>query len=569
MRTPRLVTRTVPQPASDVLRLSGVHPVLARAYAARGVNTPQQLDTSFRALAPADRLKNCVAMAQLLANAIAAGQRLLIVADYDADGATACALGMIALQSLGAQVEYLVPNRFEYGYGLTPEIVALAAARRPDFLITVDNGIASIDGVEAARQLGIGVLITDHHLPAAQLPAATCIVNPNQPGCHFPSKNLAGVGVMFYVLLALRAELRARGWFDGRDEPNLADLLDLVALGTVADVVRLDDNNRILVSQGLRRIRAGRARPGIAALLRVGGRDPARASAYDLGFVVAPRLNAAGRLTDMSVGIECLLARETSRAVELAAQLDSLNRERRDIEAGMQETALALMERIEPADAYSLSLYDETWHQGVVGILAARLRERYNRPVIAFAPGGDGEAKGSGRSIPSLHLRDALDLVSKRHPGLILRFGGHAAAAGLTVRSADMAAFENAFEQTVRELLTPADLERVIETDGGLDPDEVSLPFAELLAEQVWGQGFAAPSFLGEFEVVEQKIVGGRHLKLRLRRVPAEPVFNAILFGREAPLPSRVSTVYRVQVNEFNGMRSVQLVLDHWQPGNA
>ena len=373
---------------------------------------------------------------------------------------------------------------------------------------------------------------------------------------------------MFYVLLALRAELRARGWFDGRDEPNLADLLDLVALGTVADVVRLDDNNRILVSQGLRRIRAGRARPGIAALLRVAGRDPARASAYDLGFVVAPRLNAAGRLTDMSVGIECLLARDTSRAVELAAQLDSLNRERRNIEAGMQETALALMERIEPADAYSLSLYDETWHQGVVGILAARLRERYNRPVIAFAPGGDGEAKGSGRSIPGLNLRDALDLVSKRHPGLILRFGGHAAAAGLTVRSADMAAFETAFEQTVRELLTPADLERVIETDGGLDPDEVSLPFAELLAEQVWGQGFAAPSFLGEFEVVEQKIVGGRHLKLRLRRVPAEPVFNAILFGREAPLPSRVSTVYRVQVNEFNGMRSVQLVLDHWQPGN-
>jgi single-stranded-DNA-specific exonuclease len=569
MSTPRIVTRSVPQPAFDVLRMSGVHPVLARVYAARGVNTPQQLDTSFSGLAPADRLKNCVAMAQLLANAIAAGQRLLIVADYDADGATACALGMIALQSLGAQVEYLVPNRFEYGYGLTPEIVALAAARRPDFLITVDNGIASIDGVEAARQLGIGVLITDHHLPAAQLPAATCIVNPNQPGCHFPSKNLAGVGVMFYVLLALRAELRARGWFDGRDEPNLADLLDLVALGTVADVVRLDDNNRILVSQGLKRIRAGRARHGVAALLRVAGRDPARASAYDLGFVVAPRLNAAGRLTDMSVGIECLLARDASRAVELAAQLDSLNRERRNIEAGMQETALALMERIEPADAYSLSLYDETWHQGVVGILAARLRERYNRPVIAFAPGGDGEAKGSGRSIPGLHLRDALDLVSKRHPGLILRFGGHAAAAGLTVRSADMAAFENAFEQTVRELLTPADLERVIETDGGLDPDDVSLPFAELLAEQVWGQGFAPPSFLGEFEVVEQRIVGGRHLKLRLRHIAAEPVFNAILFGRAAALPSRVSTIYRVQVNEFNGMRSVQLVLDHWQPGNA
>ncbi len=566
MSTPRIVTRSVPQTAFEVLLAAGVHPVLARVYAARSVSTPQQLDTSFKELAAVDRLKNCVAMARLLADAIAAGRRLLIVADYDADGATACALGMIALQSLGAQVEYLVPNRFEYGYGLTPEIVALAAARRPDFLITVDNGIASVDGVEAARKLGISVLITDHHLPAAHLPAAACIVNPNQPGCDFPSKNLAGVGVMFYVLLALRAELRARGWFDSRHEPNLADLLDLVALGTVADVVRLDDNNRILVDQGLKRIRAGRARPGIAALLRMAGRDPARASAYDLGFVLGPRLNAAGRLADMSVGIECLLARDSGRAAELAAQLDTLNRERRDIEAGMQETALALMERIAPADSCSLSLYDETWHQGVVGILAARLRERFNRPVIAFAPGGDGEAKGSGRSIPGLHLRDALDLVSKRHPGLILRFGGHAAAAGLTVRSADMAAFENAFEQVVRELLTPADLERVIETDGGLEPDDVSLPFAELLATQVWGQGFAPPSFFDEFEVAEQKIVGGRHLKLRLRRKPAETAYNAILFGREDPLPPRVSAVYRVQVNEFNGMRSVQLVLDHWQP---
>ncbi|HEV8259536.1 MAG TPA: single-stranded-DNA-specific exonuclease RecJ [Burkholderiales bacterium] len=568
MSTPRVVTRNVPQTAFKALLTAGVHPVLARVYAARGVSAPQQLDTSFNGLATVDRLKNCVAMARLLADAIAARQRLLIVADYDADGATACALGLIALQSLGAQVEYVVPNRFEYGYGLTPEIVSLAAVRQPDFLITVDNGIASVEGVEAARKLGIKVLITDHHLPAAQLPAATCIVNPNQPGCDFPSRNLAGVGVMFYVLLALRAELRARGWFDGRDEPNLADLLDLVALGTVADVVRLDDNNRILVAQGLKRIRAGRARPGIAALLRVAGRDPARVSAYDLGFILGPRLNAAGRLTDMSVGIECLLARDSGRATELAAQLDALNRERRDIEAGMQDTALALTaERIAPADAYSLSLYDESWHQGVVGILAARLRERFNRPVIAFAPGGNGEAKGSGRSIPGLHLRDALDLVSKRHPGLILRFGGHATAAGLTVRSADMAAFENAFEQTVRELLAPADLERVIQIDGGLELDDVSLPFAELLAAQVWGQGFPPPSFFDEFEVTEQKVVGGQHLKLRLRRKPAEPAFNAILFGRNAPLPSRVSAVYRVQVDEFNGMRSVQLVLDHWQPG--
>ena len=569
MTSPRIVTRSVPQAAFDLLSASGLHPLLARIYAARGVSSAQQLETSFNGLAPVERLKNCVAMARLLADAIASKQRLLIVADYDADGATACALGMIALQSLGAKVEYLVPNRFEYGYGLTPEIVTLAAARRPDFLITVDNGIASVDGVEAAHQLGIRVLITDHHLPAAQLPAADCIVNPNQPGCDFPSRNLAGVGVMFYVLLALRAELRVRGWFGSRDEPNLASLLDLVALGTVADVVKLDDNNRILVDRGLKRIRGGRARPGIAALLRAGGRDPARVSAYDLGFVVGPRLNAAGRLTDMSIGIECLMTSDHGRAVQLAAQLDELNRERRDIEAGMQETALALLEQIAPADSYSLSLYDDSWHQGVVGIVAARLRERFNRPVIAFAPSGDGEAKGSGRSIPGLHLRDALDLVSKRHPGLILRFGGHAAAAGLTVRCADMTAFENAFEQTIRELLTPADLERVIETDGLLDPDDISLSFAELLATQVWGQGFAPPSFFGEFEVAEQKIVGGRHLKLRLRRKPAEQGLNAILFGRETPLPLRVSAIYRVQVNEFNGMRSVQLVVDHWQPGGA
>ena len=566
MTIPRVSTRSVPQAAFDFLTASGIHPVLARIYAARGIGSAQQLDTSFNGLVPFERLKNCVAMARLIADAIAAKQRLLIVADYDADGATACALGMIALQSFGAQVEYLVPNRFEYGYGLTPEIVALAAARRPDFLITVDNGIASVEGVEAARDLGIRVLITDHHLPGAQLPAASCIVNPNQAGCEFPSRNLAGVGVMFYVLLALRAELRTRGWFSGRDEPNLADLLDLVALGTVADVVRLDDNNRILVDQGLKRIRAGRVRPGIAALLQAGGRDPAGISAYDLGFVVGPRLNAAGRLTDMSVGIECLLASDHGRAAGLAAQLDALNRERRDIEAGMQETALALLERFAPADTYSLSLYDSGWHQGVVGLVATRLRERFHRPVIAFAPGAHGEAKGSGRSIPGLHLRDALDLVSKRHPGLILRFGGHAAAAGLTIRSSDMAAFEDAFEKTVRELLTPADLERVIETDGSLRPDEIGLPFAELLRSQVWGQGFAPPSFFGEFEVMEQKVIGGRHLRLRLRQNPADPVFNAILFGRETSLPLRVSAIYRVQVNDFNGLRSVQLVLDHWQP---
>jgi single-stranded-DNA-specific exonuclease len=564
---PRIREREVPSAALGKLRASGLHPVLAKIYASRGVLEISQLDTSLAGLLPFDPLLNCAAMAALLADAIAAQKRLLIIADYDADGATACAVGMLGLQSFGAKVEYLVPNRFEYGYGLTPEIVKLAAGRKPDFLITVDNGIASVEGVEEATRLGIRVLITDHHLPGAQLPAAACIVNPNQLGCSFPSKHLAGVGVMFYVLVALRAELRRRDWFSQRKEPNLADLLDLVALGTVADVVRLDDNNRILVDQGLRRIRAGRARAGINALFRVAGRDPSRVSTYDLGFVVGPRLNAAGRLTDMSVGIECLLTQDSIRAAELATQLDSLNRERRDIEAGMQETALTLMDGIDVADTYSLSLYDATWHQGVIGILAARLRERFHRPAIAFAPAEGGEAKGSGRSIRGLHLRDALDIVTKRHPGLILRFGGHSAAAGLTIRSTDVGAFTAAFEEVVRDLVGPADLERLIETDGPLPPSDVNLGFAETLDAQVWGQGFAMPSFFDDFEVVEQRVVGSRHLKLRLRRPGAEAVLDAILFGQEAFLPGRVATVYRVQVNEYNGKRSVQLVLDYWQPG--
>ena len=562
----RILERDVPAAAYAKLRASGLHPVLARIYASRGVREASQLDTSLGRLLPFDHLLNCATMAKLLADAIAAEKRLLIVADYDADGATACAVGLLGLQSFGAKVEYLVPNRFEYGYGLTPEIVKLAAARNPDFLITVDNGIASVEGVEEATRLGIRVLITDHHLPGEQLPAAACIVNPNQHGCTFPSKHLAGVGVMFYVLIALRVELRNRDWFAQRAEPNLAELLDLVALGTVADVVRLDDNNRILVDQGLRRMRAGRARAGIEALFRVAGRDPSRVSTYELGYVAGPRLNAAGRLTDMSVGIECLLTQDPVRAAELAKQLDALNRERRDIEAGMQETAFALMDKIDAADTFSLSLYDESWHQGVIGILAARLRERYHRPAIAFAPADGGAAKGSGRSIPGLHLRDALDLVTKRHPGLILRFGGHAAAAGLTLRRQDVDTFTEAFEQVVRELVGPADLERLIETDGSLPPAEINLAFAAALESPVWGQGFLAPAFCDEYEIAEQRIVGGKHLRLRLRAPDSAHVFDGILFGHNDPLPHRIRVVYRVQVNEFNATRSVQLLVAHWQP---
>ncbi|HVY08411.1 MAG TPA: single-stranded-DNA-specific exonuclease RecJ [Burkholderiales bacterium] len=564
--TARIQEREVPATAYDSLRAAGLHPVLARIYAARGISGAAQLDTSLDGLLPGDTLLHCADMARLLADAIAAGKRLLIVADYDADGATACAVGMRGLRALGAKVEYLVPNRFEFGYGLTPEIVKLAAQRRPDFLITVDNGIASVDGVDEAAKLGIAVLVTDHHLPGPVLPAAACIVNPNQQGCGFPSKHLAGVGVMFYVLVALRAELRKRNAFAGRSEPNLAELLDLVALGTVADVVRLDDNNRILVHQGLRRIRAGRTCAGIGALLRIAGRDPSRISTYDLGFAVGPRLNAAGRLTDMSVGIECLLTDDPLRATELAKQLDALNRERREIESGMQDTALAQMDAIDVTDTWSLCLYDETWHQGVIGILAARLRERFHRPAIAFAPADNGEAKGSGRSIPGLHLRDALDLVTKRHPGLVLRFGGHAAAAGLSVRSADVAAFAAAFEEVVRGLVGPADLERIVEVDGSLREFEIDLSLAEALDAGIWGQGFMAPAFCDEVEIVDQRVVGGRHLKLRLRPPGAARALDGILFGQEEPLPARVQAVYRVQVNEFNGNRSAQLLMQHWQP---
>ena len=566
MSDARIVERTVPQHAYRALLDSSVHPVLARVFAARGIDDPARLDTGLAGLLPYTSLARCEEAARLLADAIASGERLMIVADYDADGATACALGVSVLRALGARCEYLVPNRFDYGYGLTPEIVALAAKRSPRWLITVDNGIASIEGVEAANALGIGVIVTDHHLPGARLPQAACIVNPNQPGCVFPSKHLAGVGVMFYVLLALRAEFRARRAFRDRREPNLADYLDLVALGTVADVARLDDNNRILVAQGLRRIRAGRARPGVEALFRVAGRESRRASGYDLAFVLGPRLNAAGRLTDMTLGIECLLASDAGRAAELAGELDTLNRERRDLEAQMQDSALAIVERVDPADRYSLSLYDETWHQGVIGILASRLRERFHRPVFAFAPGSGEEVKGSGRSIPALHLRDALDLVSKRRPGLLLRFGGHAAAAGVTIRRDEVDAFADAFETVVRDLVGPADLEQVVEIDGSLGPDGPSIELAETIDAQVWGQGFPTPVFCEEFSVTEQRVVGGRHLKLRLRPAGGSRSVEAIRFGEELPLPERVCAVYRVQLNEYNGARTPQLVIEHWMP---
>jgi single-stranded-DNA-specific exonuclease len=561
-----IVRRQVPEDARARLA-TAFPPVLARLYAARGVEAIDELDTGLDRLPPYASMKGIGAAALRLADAIARQERIVIVADYDADGATACAVGMRGLGAMGARVDFIVPNRFEFGYGLTPEIVAQAATRAPDLIVTVDNGIASHDGVAAAAALGIDVLVTDHHLPAATLPAPALIVNPNQPGCAFPSKHLAGVGVMFYVLLALRAVLRERRHFGGDREPNLASLLDLVALGTVADVVRLDRVNRTLVAQGLARLRTGRAHPGVLALFAAAGRDPARASAFDLGFVAGPRLNAAGRLADMSVGIRCLLADTSARALPLAAELDRYNRERREIEADMQDDAMAAIDAATQAgDAYSLCLYDAGWHQGVVGIVASRLKERFHRPAIVFARGTGGELKGSGRSIPGFHLRDALDLIAKRAPGLIPRFGGHAFAAGLSLAEADLPRFRIAFEQLAREQLTPAQLSRFVETDGALGGGELTLDLATALRDGVWGQGFAAPVFDGEFAVVDQRVVGSKHLRLSLARAeaPGSARLAAILFNRTEALPAKIRAAYRPDANEWNGSVSLQLVIEHW-----
>jgi single-stranded-DNA-specific exonuclease len=569
---PEIVDRGFDLGAVDGLIRAGVHPVLARVFAGRGVAAADQLDLSVKRLHPPGAMHNLERLGQILADAIEQRRRLLIVGDYDCDGATASAVGVLALRAFGAQVDYLVPNRFEFGYGLTPEIVRVAAQRTPDILITVDNGIASVEGVAEANRLGLRVLVTDHHLPGATLPDAHCIVNPNQAGCGFPSKHQAGVGVMFYAMLALRAELRTRGRFASGAEPNLAELLDLVALGTVADVVRLDQNNRVLVQQGLARIRAGRARPGINALLRAAGRDPAACSGYELGFVLGPRLNAAGRLEDMSVGIECLLASDDASAQPLAQRLDRLNRERRGIEAQMHDSALAHLAQFDPGEAWGVALYDESWHQGVIGILASRVRERVHRPVVAFAPGADGELKGSGRSIPGLHLRDALDLLDKRHPGLLLRFGGHAAAAGVSIRASDFARFRGSFDETVRSLIGPAELARRIETDGELRPADMTLDLAQRIGALVWGQGFPAPLFRGVFRVLGQRVVGGGHLKLRLAPVHGAleglPL-DAMLFGHAESVPEALMAVFRLDVNEWKGTRALQLVLEHWQPAGV
>lgn len=566
----RIEPRPLPETLPD---LGDLPPLLTRLYAARGVQSAAELDKGLARLMPYSQLKGIEAAVDLLVEALEKRQRILFVGDFDADGATASTVGVLGLRLLGAaQVDYLVPNRFEYGYGLTPEIVAVALERRPDLLVTVDNGISSIDGVAAAKAAGLKVLVTDHHLPGRELPAADAIVNPNQPGCDFPSKALAGVGVIFYVLLALRARLRQRDWFARRGiaEPNLAELLDLVALGSVADVVPLDANNRILVHQGLARIRAGRARPGLRALLEVAGRDHRRITSTDLGFILGPRLNAAGRLDDMSLGIECLLCEDEPLARDMAVQLDALNQDRKAIEQGMQREALAQLRELPTEQLpFGLCLFEPDWHQGVIGILASRLKERYHRPTIAFADAGDGLLKGSARSIPGFHIRDALDAVAARHPGLISKFGGHAMAAGLSLPQANFGAFSAAFDAEVRRQLAEEDLAGRLLSDGQLGAEEFHLELARALRQAgPWGQHFPEPLFHGVFEIVQQRLVGERHLKMVLRTECGSRQLDAIAFNvdREQwpnPTVRWAELAYKLDVNEFRGQESVQLLVTH------
>ncbi|BDX21822.1 single-stranded-DNA-specific exonuclease [Polynucleobacter sp. TUM22923] len=563
---------------STWLSQSGLHPLISRLFAARGVEKPEELSLDLKQLLSPVELKNCISTASLLADILERKEPMLVVADYDCDGATACAVAVRGLTMLGGSstaIQFLVPNRFTMGYGLTPEVVDLAATQnpKPKYLITVDNGIASEAGVDRARELGMEVIVTDHHLPGDRLPNAIAIVNPNQPACTFPSKALAGVGVMFYLLVALRAELRKRGQFTLETQPKIEGLLDLVALGTVADVAQLDRNNRILVSNGLKRIRAGTSQPGIAALFQAAVRDPRKAGAFDLGFAIGPRLNAAGRLADMTLGIRLLLSDSPDEAIGLAQELDRINRERRVIESGMQEAALAHLAEDHiagtMADRNSICLWNAQWHQGVVGIVASRLKERFNRPALVFAP-ADGaageELRGSCRSINGFHLRDALDIVSKREPGLILKFGGHAMAAGLSIRKADFDRFDAAFQQVALELLNDELLERRYIHDGALDPSEFTTEIGDLLAEEIWGQGFPQPIFYGEFKIIQQSLMKEKHLRLQLRPIGDGPSvikpFTGVWFNHTAPLPAKAKLAYRLVTDRFQGQARVQLMVE-------
>ena len=567
--------RTYPNEITASLEGHGIDPLFARLYAARGIQDYSDLSLEAKHLLPPSTLKECETAARLLADAISAKRPMVIVADYDCDGATACAVGMRGLRMLGAsdeQLGYLVPNRFTMGYGLTPEVVdmALELNPRPSLLITVDNGIASHQGIDYAKTHGIDVLVTDHHLPSDQLPNALAIVNPNQPECAFSSKALAGVGVMFYILIALRALLRERGVFTVETQPKLEQLFSLVALGTVADVAQLDRNNRILVSQGLRKIRQGLAPAGLLALFEVAGRDPRAASPFDLGFAIGPRLNAAGRLADMSLGIQLLLCDDEVRARSLAQELDRINRERRVIESGMQESALASLANLSVNEQPALCLWHPDWHQGVVGIVASRLKERFNRPTIVFAPADDDSGarllRGSGRSIQGFHLRDALDLVSKKYPGLILKFGGHAMAAGLTIRQSDFDDFENYFREISASLLDDEILQRRCIHDGPLSPDQFTVDIADRLMQEIWGQGFPQPLFYGEFEVLQQSLMKDKHLRLLLRPIANDenhtPVVSAVWFNRTQTLPQLAFLAFRLVSDRFREEARIQLIIE-------
>ncbi|MDJ0741206.1 MAG: single-stranded-DNA-specific exonuclease RecJ [Gammaproteobacteria bacterium] len=569
------IVRNSPEAADAPVgpRPEHVHPLLWRVYRARGVRSAAELERDVGALIAPQQMQGLDAACDVLESALRDRKRILIVGDFDADGATSCALAVLCLRAFGhTAVDYLVPNRFTFGYGLTPEIVEHARAYAPDVIVTVDNGVSSVDGVAAARRLGCEVIVTDHHLAGPVLPDADAIVNPNLPDNAFPSKALAGVGVIFYVMLGLRSRLRATGWFTARrlTEPNLAAYLDLVALGTVADVVPLDHNNRILVHQGLARIRAGHCRPGITALLRVAGRQAHRVQATDLGFAVGPRLNAAGRLDDMSLGIACLISDDADEALRLASELDRLNRERRAIEERMRTQAEGMLDDWQPsADdelPWGLCLYRSDWHQGVIGILASRIKERYHRPVIAFASAADGMLKGSARSIPGLHVRDALDAVAASRPGLLEKFGGHAMAAGMSLPESSLQDFAAAFDAVVRERLDAADLDPVIRSDGCIDAADISLDTARAILDGgPWGQGFAEPTFDGEFDVVSSRVVGDRHWKLVLRHPDGGPAVDAIAFNAveyQAQMPARIRAAYKLDENEWQGRVSLQLRVD-------
>lgn len=556
-----------------------VHPLLARIYASRGLHNSDELGRSLQTLQTGRDMLGLDAAVSRLITALEQDQHILIVGDFDCDGATSTAVGMLGLGMMGAnRVSYLVPNRFEYGYGLSPEIVKVAAEQKPDLIITVDNGISSVDGVAQANSLGIDVVVTDHHLPGAKLPEACAIVNPNQPGCNFSEKSTCGVGVIFYVMTALRRALDEQNWFENRGlaKPNLGSLLDLVALGTVADVVPLEQNNRTLVYQGVQRIRSGKARPGILSLIDISGRQRNRLTATDLGFALAPRLNAAGRLDDMSIGIECLLTNDAERARQLAVQLDTLNQERRGIEQEMQQQANALLDELQ-LDAegelpFGLCLYDADWHQGVIGILASRIKEKVNRPVVAFAVGDEGELKGSARSVSGFHIRDGLDAVAAKYPQLLKKFGGHAMAAGMTIAAENLGLFQQAFDEAVRRQLSAEQLQHAVLTDGELNGSEMTMEMAELLRESgPWGHQFPEPLFDGEFSLLQQRIVGQRHLKLVLMEPDSGVAIDAIHFNADTdtwPNDSvqRVRAVFRLDVNEFRGQRSLQLMIDHLLP---